>query len=372
MIVRKYVVQDIKEAFEKIRVELGKDAVILSTRKVKKGGFLGIGAKTFLEVTAAVEDKKVSQQEPKGQIYKLQEILSKSKPQVQQSEDISELKKMMVELKSMIVSQRTSEPDWVTDFREALARQDVDQQIVEKLVEYSRVKYNRLDFENDNTRLVLSEMLLPFIRTEVPDFKGKVLFAGPTGVGKTTTLAKLAARLKLNEHKRVAIITLDTYRIAAVDQLKTYAMLLDVPIRVAYTPKEAKLEIEALRDFEVVLIDTAGRSQKNELHMTEVKAMADVVQPDLTLLVIGMQYRKEDVREIVERFSIVKPTHAVLSKLDETSFYGHFVNVPSYANVPIALLTNGQRVPDDIFEANNRELAVLLAREVLRHAKSGQ
>lgn len=369
MIVKKYVVNDIKEAFEKIRVELGKDAVILSTRKVKKGGFLGIGAKTYIEVTAAVEDKKSQQTEEKGQIYKLQEILSKNKEGTQSSGDFNELKKMMVELKSMMSTQKSNESQWIQDFRKALERQDIDEEIEDKLVEYAKMKYQELDFSNENTRLILSEMFLPFINTAVPELKGRVLFTGPTGVGKTTTIAKIAAKLKLNDHKKVSIITLDTYRIAAVDQLKTYAMLLDVPIRVAYTPKEAKLEVEALSDYDVILIDTAGRSQKNEMHMTEIKAMSEVVNPDYLFLVIGMQYRKEDVREILQKFSTLNPTHVILSKMDETSALGHFLNISSFLNVPIAYITNGQRVPDDIIEANNRELAVLLSREVLKYAR---
>ncbi len=371
MIVKKYVVSDIKEAFEKIRIELGKDAVILSTRKIKKGGFLGIGAKTYIEVTAAASDKKEQLSEEKGQIYKLQEILSKSKTNNPQNvEEISEIKKMMVELKSMISSQRTNEPQWVESFRQALKKQDIDDEISDKLIEYSKMKYQKLDFSNENTRLILSEMFLPFINTSVPNLSGRVLFAGPTGVGKTTTLAKLAAKLKLSEKKRLAVITLDTYRIAAVDQLKTYAMLLDVPIRVAYTPKEARLEVEALSDYDVILIDTAGRSQKNDLHMSEIKAMSEIVSPDFTFLVIGMQYRSEDVKEVLTKFSMISPTHVILSKMDETSALGHFVNVPNFLKVPIAFITNGQRVPDDIMEANNRELAILLSREVLKYAKS--
>lgn len=373
MIVKKYVVNDIKEAFEKIRIELGKEAVILSTKKIKKGGFLGIGAKTFIEVTAAVSDKKDQQNEDKGQIYKLQEILSKNKGLSQQSsEDITELKRMMVELKSMISVQGNNEPQWVQKFRKALKKQDINDEISEKLIEYTKMKYQQIDFMDENTRLIISELFLPFIITSVPDLKGRVVFAGPTGVGKTTTLAKLAAKLKINDKKRVAIITLDTYRIAAVDQLKTYAMLLDVPIRVAYTPKEAKLEVEALGDYDVILIDTAGRSQKNELHMVELKAMTEVISPEFTFLVIGMQYRSEDVKEILKKFSILSPTHVILSKMDETSSLGHFVNVPSTLNAPIAFVTNGQRVPDDIFEANNRELSILLSREVLNYARSSQ
>ncbi len=397
MIVKKYVVTDIREAMDKIRVELGKDAVILSTRKIKKGGFLGIGGKTYLEVTAAAEEKTRGPQpnpqtrnvsaysstssssasqvnqydDEKGQIYKLQEILSKSR-QPQSQGEIEELKRMMVEMKNMISSQKANEPEWVLKMRKAFERQDIDEEIIEKLIEYARIKYGEINLDNEESRLLLSEMFLPFISTQVPEVKGKILLVGPTGVGKTTTLAKLAAKLKLNEHRNVAVITLDTYRIAAVDQLKTYAMLLDVPVRVAYTPKEAKLEIEALADYDVVLIDTAGRSQKNELHMTEIKAMSEIVAPDFTFLVVGMQYRKEDVYEICQKFSSLKPTHVILSKMDETSSLGHFVNISHYLGSPICYITNGQRVPDDIVEANNRELSILLSREVLRSAKSSK
>ncbi len=378
MIVKKYVVSDIREAMDKIRVELGKDAVILSTRKIKKGGFLGIGGKTYLEVTAAVEEKQRPTQshqttqiaEEKGQIYKLQEILSKSKPQSQN--EIEELKRMMIEMKNMISSQKVNEPEWIVKMRKAFEKQDIDEEIIEKLIEYARIKYGEINLDNEESRLLLSEMFLPFISTNVPEPRGKILFVGPTGVGKTTTLAKLAAKLKLNDHRNVAVITLDTYRIAAVDQLKTYAMLLDVPVRVAYTPKEAKLEIEALADYDVILIDTAGRSQKNELHMTEIKAMTEIVAPDFTFLVVGMQYRKDDVYEICQKFSSLKPTHVILSKTDETSSLGHFVNISHYLGAPICYITNGQRVPDDILEANNRELSILLSREVLRSAKSSK
>lgn len=100
--------------------------------------------------------------------------------------------------------------------------------------------------------------------------------------------------------------------------------------------------------------------------------MSEIVEPDYVFLVVGMQYRSEDVKEIASKFSIVSPTHVILSKMDETSSLGHFVNVPTFLNVPIAFVTNGQRVPDDIIEANSRELAVLLSREVLKNARSSK
>ncbi|QTA37838.1 flagellar biosynthesis protein FlhF [Thermosipho ferrireducens] len=373
MIVKKYTVKDIKEALEKIRIELGKDAVILSTRKIKKGGFLGIGAKTYLEVTAAIEETEMKRnvEQEKNQIYKLQELLVKNK-QPQSSEDLQELKKMMYELKSMISVQRNeNEPEWAKLFRKALNFHDVNTEIIDKIIEYVRIKYGQLDFDDENSRFVLSEVFLPFIQTELPEMTGRIMFIGPTGVGKTTTLAKLAAKYSLNEHKKVGILTLDTYRIAATEQLKTYATLMDIPMRIAYTPKEAKLELEAMSDFDLILIDTAGRSQKNELQMNEIKAMVEIINPDYRFLVVGMQYRSTDMEAITKKFSVISPTHVILSKMDETSSYGHFLNVSHFTHIPIAFITNGQRVPDDILEANRKELSIIIAREVLKHAKSG-
>ncbi|ANQ54319.1 flagellar biosynthesis regulator FlhF [Thermosipho sp. 1063] len=372
MIVKKYLVKDIKEALEKIKIELGKDAVILGTRKIKKGGFLGIGAKTYLEVTAAVEENELKQnQESKNQqIYQLQEILSKNSPK-KDSDDLDEIKKMMYELKSMVSRQRSdNEPEWIINLRKALNFHDVNQEIIEKVIEYIRIKYGNIDFNDENTRFVLSEIFLPFIKTETPDILGKVMFVGPTGVGKTTTLAKLAAKMSINENKKVGILTLDTYRIAATEQLKTYATLMDIPMRVAYTPKEARIELEAMSDFDVVFIDTAGRSQKNELQMNEIKAMSEIISPDYKFLVVGMQYRSSDLELIAKKFSEISPTHIILTKMDETSSLGHFLNTSHFINKPIIYITNGQRVPDDIIEASNKELSILLSREVLKYVKS--
>ncbi|MDK2839857.1 MAG: flagellar biosynthesis protein FlhF [Thermosipho sp. (in: thermotogales)] len=375
MIVKKYVVKDIKEALEKIKIELGKDAVILGTRKIKKGGFLGIGAKTFLEVTAAVEEKEVEKQKQNEnkQIYQLQELLSKNSKTTTSSSELSEIKKMMYELKTMVSSQKSdNEPEWSKDLRKSLSFHDVNFEIIEKIIEYIKIKYGSIDFNDENSRFVLSEVFLPFIKTEVPDLTGKVMFVGPTGVGKTTTLAKLAAKMSINNHKKVGILTLDTYRIAATEQLKTYATLMDIPMRVAYTPKEAKIELEAMSDFDLVFIDTAGRSQKNDLQMNEIKAMSEIINPDFIFLVVGMQYRSNDVELITKKFSSVSPTHVILTKMDETSSLGHFLNIGHYINSPIIFVTNGQRVPDDIMEANNKELSIILSREVLNYVKSSK
>ncbi|MBZ4649562.1 MAG: flagellar biosynthesis protein FlhF [Thermosipho sp. (in: Bacteria)] len=273
----------------------------------------------------------------------------------------------------MVSSQKAdNEPEWSKDLRKSLSFHDVNFEIIEKIIEYIKIKYGSIDFNDENSRFVLSEVFLPFIKTEVPDLTGKIMFVGPTGVGKTTTLAKLAAKMSINNHKKVGILTLDTYRIAATEQLKTYATLMDIPMRVAYTPKEAKIELEAMSDFDLVFIDTAGRSQKNDLQMNEIKAMSEIINPDFIFLVVGMQYRSNDVELITKKFSSVSPTHVILTKMDETSSLGHFLNIGHYINSPIIFVTNGQRVPDDIMEANNKELSIILSREVLNYVKSSK
>lgn len=393
MKVKKYVVKDVREAMRMIKEELGDDAVILNTRKIKKGGFFGLGAKTYFEVTAVVEDENKNKkvEKPKAvsreDIYKLQEILMKNRmsrqmqsqpsgvspspmiapPSRSVEEELMKIKDMISELKSMVVSGKNEMPPGIRTVVNGMRRQEIDNDVITKVTEYLRITYGDVDPEAKEFKYKLAEYLVPFIKTEEVNLSGRILFVGPTGVGKTTTLAKIAAKLKLELKKSVAILTFDTYRIAAADQLKTYASIMDIPIRVAYTPQEAGMALNAMIDYETILMDTAGRSQKNDIQMGELKVIVDMVKPDKIFLVLGMNYRLLDVKEIIRKFKMVNPTHVILTKMDETSSYGHFINVPLHSDLPIIYVTNGQRVPEDIFEANSVELSKILANGVLEN-----
>ncbi len=384
MKLKKYIVKDITEAMRMIKEDLGDDAVILSTRKIRKGGFLGIGSKTFFEVTAVVDEKEQPKKPKKigrEDIYKLQEILMKNRlerakeiePEAPSgiSAEMEKIKEMISELKMMVLSGRKeSVPPGIEKIMDALQYHDVDGEIIIKISEFLRMAFGDVDPNSNDIQSKLVDYLRPFIKTEEVDLKGKVIFIGPTGVGKTTTLAKIAAKLKLEMKKRVAVLTLDTYRIAAAEQLKTYASIMDIPIRVAYTPQEARMELNAMIDYDVILMDTAGRSQKNELQMGELRAIVDSVSPDIIFLVISMTSRYLDTKDIIKKFKVASPTHIILTKMDETNALGHFVNIPYYSDIPIAFITNGQRVPEDIFEANSIELAKMLVKEVLSRARA--
>lgn len=365
---KKYVVKDIKEALEQIKKDLGEDAIILSTRSVKKGGFLGIGAKRYLEVTAVCEDKEQERKES-SEVYRLQELLVKNREK-RQEEELRELKQMIQEMKQMLGMQRMNDlPQNLQKLLKGMQVQEIEQSVASKIIEYLRISYGDVNLD-DSLRQRLAEHLVAFMKTEVPNLEGAVLFTGPTGVGKTTTLAKLAARLKIVEKKQVAILTLDTYRIAATDQLKTYATIMDIPMRIAYTPKEARIELDAMRSFDVVLIDTAGRSQNNDMQMSELKALFDVIQPNLAFLVISMNSRFSDLKDVLERFQATRHTHLILTKMDETRTLGHLINASLLGGIPLAFITNGQRVPEDIVEANAKDIAYLLSKEVLKIAQS--
>ncbi|WP_334099941.1 flagellar biosynthesis protein FlhF [Thermotoga petrophila] len=371
MKIKKYVAESIREAMIMIRRELGENAVILSSRRIKKGGFFGIGGKTYFEVTAAVEKERKREENTS---YRLQEILVKNR---QSSNDnikgeFDEIKRTINEIKQMLVTEkRQTLPEGLSKILYGMEKQEILPEIRYKLIDFLRMKFGDLDPNSNETFKILSEQFANLVKTNAPDFKNaKVLFVGTTGVGKTTSLAKLAARFKIDEKKRVAILTLDTYRIAAAEQLKIYADIMDIPMKIAYTPKEAEYEMMALKDYDIVLVDTAGRSHQNDLQMSELRALSEAVKPNITFLVISMNYKLDDVKRIVERFSTVKPTHIILTKMDETSVYGTFVNISEITGLPIAFVTNGQRVPDDIFEANPMELARIVAGEVLNYARS--
>ncbi len=186
-----------------------------------------------------------------------------------------------------------------------------------------------------------------------------VALIGPTGVGKTTTIAKLAAHYSLVENKKVALLTVDTYRIAAVEQLKTYSQILDIPVAVAYSQSEVMPAIEQFADYDLILIDTAGRSQKNIMQVGELKNLLETLQCE-TLLVLSASTKEHDMLEAVKRFSAARVDRLIFSKLDETSSHGSLLNVADQSGIPLAYITTGQKVPEDIEVATGDRLAAMI------------
>lgn len=187
-----------------------------------------------------------------------------------------------------------------------------------------------------------------------------VALVGPTGVGKTTTIAKLAANMKLREGRRVGLITIDTYRIAAVEQLKTYAEILQVPLVAVNTPEEMAQAIARLAEVDLVLIDTAGRSQKDELRIADLNRFLGAARPDQVHLVLSSTSREETIREAVRNFSVLNVDHVIFTKLDEAVGCGVILNVLRSADLRLSYLTHGQAVPSDIEPGDARRVARIL------------
>lgn len=187
-----------------------------------------------------------------------------------------------------------------------------------------------------------------------------IALVGPTGVGKTTTIAKLAATYKLRLGKRVGLVTSDTYRIAAVDQLRTYANIIGLPLEVTLTPGEMSRACRALSDCDVVLIDTAGRSPNDAHRVDELRSFIDAAQPHETHLVLSSTVGESVLRRTASVFSQVGPSHVIFTKLDEAVSFGVLVNVIRGVDAKLSFVTTGQEVPDQIERGNADRLARLV------------
>ncbi len=178
-----------------------------------------------------------------------------------------------------------------------------------------------------------------------------VFFIGPTGVGKTTTIAKIASRLKVTEKKNIALATSDTYRIAATEQLQIYADILNIPMVVVYTADELNKMIEKLLDFDVILVDTAGFSHKNDSQKSELESFLKGVDGKYekdVYLVLSATTKYNDLKQIADSYSNLTKYSLIFTKLDETSCMGNLLNIRLYTDSDIAYVTVGQNVPDDI------------------------
>ena len=190
-----------------------------------------------------------------------------------------------------------------------------------------------------------------------------VALIGATGVGKTTTIAKLAATFVLKKNCKVALITADTYRISAVEQLKTYADIIGIPIEIVYSPEDLSSALIKHSDKELILVDTAGRSQHNQFQIAELQSLLEVNPNIEKHLVLSSTTKYKDAADIIRKFSICSPNKILFTKTDETGSLGTIVNLANQFSLTLSYLTTGQSVPDDIILAEPKELAKLILRK---------
>lgn len=364
MKVKKYTASSMTEAMKYIREELGGDAVILSSKPVYTGGFLGLFRKRSIEVIAAIDPKP----EPSQMIAK-QKVKKETVPQPtptrsdKKDPEESYLLNEIVDLKGMIAELRSTAkqdmhyPELLENAHSFLMEQDVDTNIRAEIMEslvtnWRAAKQDVSEVEVQEWLKASLIELLGWISKEENVFQKKYInIVGPTGVGKTTTLAKIAAETMLNQRKKVAFITTDTYRIAAIDQLQTYAKILNVPIEVAYNLEDFKKAAERFSHYDLVFIDTAGRNFRNEQYVKDLGNIIDFSKDLETYLVLSLTSKQKDMDEIYRQFSTIPIKQVIFTKADETATYGSMINFIQHHHLAPIYITNGQNVPDDIVRA---------------------
>ena len=368
-----YRARTMKEALARVRRDLGGDAIILASREVRRRRLLGLGPRELIEVTASAtmpsgQDTLFNEAAGKNPSWEGAGSTLSAGAQAQFGEQLSRLHAMVETLsrQGRIDHLLPDLPGELIPTYARLVEAEVPEVLARRLVRYvaDNLQPDQLG-SPASLQAALCEAveqcipIAPPIRAVVGT-RRMVALVGPTGVGKTTTVAKLAANFKLVHGLRVGLITVDTYRIAAVEQLKTYAEIIDLPLAVANDPGQMHQAVEKLGAVDMVFIDTAGRSPRDEVKIRELADFMAQARPDEVHLVLSAGAAERTLRSAVERFALVRADRLILTKLDEAEGLGAILGVLGQANRPLSYLTTGQAVPDDIEPADRKRLARLI------------
>lgn len=412
MRIKKFTGSTLKEATESMKSELGPDAIILNTRKVTRGGVLNFLGKEEFEITAAIDDEVAASSRTRSvfesaladarqsaassaetTLESLQKVArhfeerAKKKLAAEQSLPTDaalyhELKAEVESLRSIVQevavhlkhTRMPSLPEHLKTAYLTLVAQGVDEQLAATLTQsvYRSLGEDLLDSKHLIEQALVKEIASMFAiapETDASARKPKVVaLVGPTGVGKTTTIAKLAAIHKLMKRLDVALISADTYRIGAIEQLRMFAAIANIPMQVVYEPVDMRTALARLGERDVVFVDTVGRSQRVTKEIQDIADIVDAARPQEVHLVLSAPTDVRVMLETVENFRPAAPNRIIFSKLDEAAAYGQLLNVAHQCSLPVSYVTTGQSVPEDISLANNMQLARLVYTGELVHA----
>lgn len=412
MKIKEYEALTLKDCLYQVRQDLGPEAVILETQKFRKGGILGWGAKEAVRILAATgvsvaeprRNDAPAGPQPAARAAEAEHRAGvRAAPRAERAlarggatngyaapippplpnvadEKLARLEQELRDLRSgfdavrqAVLSQPKSpvapapEPPVVMfkELYERLREADIHTTLIQELLE----SLPDLSGWAPQARIPLAESALRELMARriqtsgpialTPGKQKRVALVGPTGVGKTTTIAKLAAHFALVEKQKVGLLTMDTYRIAAVEQLKTYSQIINIPVQVAYSQADVEPALQTLAACDLLLVDTAGRSQKHVMQLGELKTLVEAVDCE-THLVLSAATKERDLLDQVNRFGAMPIDRLIFSKLDETTTYGTIYSVAAQCGIPVSYLTTGQKVPEDIEVADGEKFAAIV------------
>lgn len=361
MDVRTYRADTLQEALWAVREELGPRAAVLQTREIPRNWLSWLTGKRMVEVVASGNFEVASRFDPSMLGRAPQSPRVPIEPRHDQASRLESLVEQLHHRET--VGSATELPgslfEMFTDLIDAEMPEDLARDFIERLRAGSEARDldDAVLLEARLTRMIEDEILISGPIRVLPNQRRLIALVGPTGVGKTTTIAKLAANFHLRDRKKVGLITVDTYRIAAVEQLRTYADIIDLPMEVVTTTREMREAVAALSDMEVILMDTAGRSPRDEVKIQELKSMLHEARADEVHLVLSSVASLQALKKTAEQFECVGVTSIILTKLDEATGLGNLVPMVRNCRLPLSYVTNGQNVPDDIAAADRRVLA---------------
>lgn len=366
-IVKRFLGDNQKEVFDKIKAEMGNEAIIINTRKIRRKGIVNFFKKPLIEATAVVDElpagrnlsAKPMSQDSNSQLIDLVNSTIKS-------DKMEKLENHLIQVNDAInmVYQEVN----LIKKKEMVGLSPMLSKIVDELTKFGIVEENAMQIIDEAKRLhdITNAGLAEAVRRILANYLGEpsvieleenkrkiVIFIGPTGVGKTTTLAKIAAVFSLKYDAKVGLITEDTYRIGAVEQLKIYADILGIPLEVVYDPGEIADTLEKMNGFDLILVDTAGKNPSDKSYHKNLEKLISASGAGEVHLVISSTTDYPTALRILESYSFIKDYKILFTKLDECDRLGNILNLKMATKMPLSYFTYGQNVADDLMPANH-------------------
>jgi flagellar biosynthesis protein FlhF len=400
VIIKKFQANTETEAIMLAKEELGKDAIVMNIKTISPKGIYKLFRKSVVEITAAV-DENITYRNDKGKPAPavaparrtiFADVIYDEEPsgiQQRQTVNSSDTAPSAIEAKlnnlQSLLEKQINEKQGV-DKEEAkametnknlaciqliynqLVNNEVDEKYANQIIAEIEGNLKR-DASMDNILAsIYQKIILKLGQPKTIELTGKtpkfIFFIGPTGVGKTTTIAKIASKFKVNQKSKVAFLTADTYRIAAVEQLRTYANILGIPMKVIYSEDEMLQAKEEYADYDIVFVDTAGRSHRSKDQRDDIEQLINTIPEEEreVYLVLSATTKYRDLVKITEAYSEIIHYSLIFTKLDETGTIGNLFNIRMLTEAPLSYATFGQNVPDDITRVDAQSIAKQLLR----------